>query len=193
MFPIVTERLTLRRMAPSDLHDFLAYQTHPINLQYQAIEPFSEEKAKRFLERQATLEIGEAGGWVAFAVTLREETRLIGEVGIFLPPQPRTDGDIGWSLHPDYHGHGYATEAARALLTCAFETLELHRVTAHCDTRNTASVRLMERLGMRREAHYRESTFFQNVWWDGYGYALLQKEWRAQAEQNAVIVGEGEG
>jgi RimJ/RimL family protein N-acetyltransferase len=180
-----TKRLLLRSLSLTDLQDFLAYQTHPANLEYQAIEPFTEEKALHYLEKQSRSLPDEEAGWRAFAVQLQGEERVIGEVGIFLPAQPRSKGDIGWSLHPDYHGQGYATEAAQALLSYAFQVLKLHRVTAGCDTRNTASVRLMERLGMRREAHYLQSVFQNNAWRDEYAYALLRDEWLAQHTDKA--------
>jgi RimJ/RimL family protein N-acetyltransferase len=164
-------------MATTDLHDVLAYQTHPENLKYQPIEPFTAEKAANYLTQQAALDRSTACGWIAFAVELSEEKRVIGEVGIFLPPEPCHQGDLGWSFHPDYHGRGYATEAAQVLLTYAFGHRNLHRVTANCDAHNAASVRLMERLGMRREGHFLQSECRNGVWHDTYLYALLQNEW----------------
>lgn len=183
---ITTERLILRQMAPTDLHDLLAYQTHPANLKHQHVEPFTEERAVSYLKQQSALNLDTAHGWIAFAVELREEARLIGEVGMFLPPEPHAAGDVGWSLHPDYHGHGYATEAARVVLAYAFETRNLHRVTAGCEARNSASIRLMERLGMRREAHFQQSQYADGVWYDAYAYALLRSEWLLQ-DGDAVV------
>lgn len=177
---LITPRLIIRRLTPADLQDFLRFNTHPANLEYQAVTPFNEETAQRYLEHQATLEPDDAGGWLGLAVELQHEERVIGEVGIFLPKQPRNKGDIGWTLHPDYHGRGYATEAARALLSYAFDDLMLHRVTSGCDTRNTASIRLMERLGMRREAHYIQSAYLHGAWRDECAYALLREEWLAR-------------
>lgn len=177
---VTTERLLIRRMAITDLQDFLAYQTHPESLRYLPGEPFTEEKAADFLARQTSLEVGDEGGWIAFAVELRSEKRMIGEIGIYLPPSPRNQGDLGWSIHPDYQGHGYATEAATILLAYAFREHSLHRVTAGCDARNVSSFRLMERLGMRREAHFRQSKFTKGVWHDEYQYALLRSEWLQQ-------------
>ncbi len=179
--PVATERLILRRMAAGDLHDLLAYQTHPANCNYQTVTPFTEQKAIEYLEKQAAFDpFGDAGGWMAIGVELKAEARLIGEVGIFLPPAPRSHGDVGWSLHPDYHGRGYATEAARALFAYAFTALQLHRVTSGCDARNIPSLRLMERIGMRREAHFRESAFADGAWQDSIAYGLLRDEWEAQ-------------
>ena len=179
MEPITTARLIIRRPRPTDLHDFLAYQTHPDNLKYQPVEPLTEDKARDFLSRMATAEIGEEGGWIMFAVELRGEGRMIGEVGIFVSPQPQSRGNLGWSFHPDYQGHGYATEAARVLLAYAFEERGLRRVTSDCDARNAASLRLMERLGMRREGHLRQSRLTGGEWHDECLYALLRDEWLA--------------
>ena len=176
MEAVSTERLTIRRMATTDVSEFLAYQTHPANQRYQPTEPLSEARALDFLSRMAVTEVGDSG-YVAFAVELKSECRMIGEVSINLLPQPQSKGELGWSFHADYHGHGYATEAAQVLLRYAFQERQLHRVTSVCDTRNVASFRLMERLGMRREGHMQQSQFIEGTWHDEYFYALLRDEW----------------
>lgn len=87
--------------------------------------------------------------------------------------------ELGWVLHPDHSGQGYATEAVRELVRLCFEDLELRRVTANCFAANDASWRLMERVGMRRELYtVRESLHRSGEWLDGIGYALLADEWR---------------
>jgi RimJ/RimL family protein N-acetyltransferase len=82
-------------------------------------------------------------------------------------------------LHPDHHGQGYGREAAVEVLRLGFEGLGLHRIIGRCDAHNHASARLLERLGMRREAHFRENEFFKGEWADEYVYALLANEWQA--------------
>jgi RimJ/RimL family protein N-acetyltransferase len=85
--------------------------------------------------------------------------------------------ELGWVLHPEYAGHGYATEAVRELLRLCFEDLGLHRVTATCFAGNEASWRLMERVGMRREFYtVRDSLHRSGEWLDCVGYALLADE-----------------
>jgi RimJ/RimL family protein N-acetyltransferase len=177
---VFTERLIVRRPVESDLHDFLAYRNHPENLKYQPIAPTTEEEASAFLARMAVAEFGDTGGWQMFAVELKSEGRMIGEVGVYLSPHPESRGDLGWSFHPDCHGYGYATEAAQVLLRYVFEERGLHRVTAGCDARNTPSFRLMERLGMRREAYFVQSQFADGAWHDTVAYALLRDEWDAR-------------
>ncbi len=80
-------------------------------------------------------------------------------------------------LHPDQHGRGYGREATLEMLRLGFEGLGLHRIIGRCDARNDTSARLMERLGMRREAHFRENEWVKGEWCDEYVYALLAAEW----------------
>jgi RimJ/RimL family protein N-acetyltransferase len=96
-----------------------------------------------------------------------------------------TQAEIGWVLHPDHVGHGYATEAVREIFRVCFDQLGLRRVVAGCFTANTASWQLMERVGMRREQHtVRDALHRSGEWMDGYSYALLADEWRARAAQS---------
>ena len=86
--------------------------------------------------------------------------------------------EIGWCLDPAYEGNGYATEAVAELVRLGFEELGLRRLVAHCFAANEPSWRLMERLGMRREAHtVEESLHRSGEWMDGFSYGLLAEEW----------------
>ena len=89
-------------------------------------------------------------------------------------------GEIGYLLDLRYWGRGYATEAARAVLDFGFRELDLHRVYATCRPANVASIRVMEKLGMRREAHFRQHRWMKGAWQDSYLYAILDHEWKAQ-------------
>ena len=103
---------------------------------------------------------------------------MIGEFMLRLTSAESRQGEIGWSLHPDAHGRGLGTEGAREMLRLGFDELGLHRIVAECDPRNDASIRVMERLGMRREAHHLESEFLKGEWVGSYVCALLEDEWR---------------
>jgi RimJ/RimL family protein N-acetyltransferase len=95
-----------------------------------------------------------------------------------------TQAEIGWVLHPDHVGHGYATEAVGAVFRVCFEQLALRRVVAGCFAANVTSWRLMDGVGMRREQHtVRDTLHRSGEWMDGYGYALSGDEWRARADQ----------
>ncbi|MEH1779731.1 MAG: GNAT family protein [Nostoc sp.] len=177
---VETKRLIIRRMTETDLLDFLAYQTHPKVLRYMPFEALTQERAVQFLARQAVIEIDSVGGYIVFAIYHVGDAKMVGEVSINILPKTQSKGEIGWSLHPNYQGRGYATEAAQVLLSYGFRHHNLHRITSICDTRNTASYMLMERLGMRREGHFKQSQLIQGAWQDEYIYALLIEEWLFQ-------------
>lgn len=101
--------------------------------------------------------------------------------GMGQPGMPKgTEGVIGYIVHPNFAGRGVASDLARGLLAAAFETLELRRVTASCNADNPASVRVLEKAGMRREQHGVEDSWHAELGWrDGYKYAMLAREWRA--------------
>ena len=102
---------------------------------------------------------------------------MIGEVSLILRHEVARQGEVGYIFHPDAHGQGYASEAARALLAFGFEVMGLHRIYARCDARNAASERVMQRLGMRKEAHFREHMQVKGSWDEELIYALLEGEY----------------
>lgn len=150
---------------------------HAQSYTYLSAPPMDEERAIRFLDKQSDPEQWRGSDWRALAVHHNDDDKVIGEVGVFVKPEPAREGDIGWMIHPEYHGRGYATEAAQILVRLAFEDRGLHRLTSGCNTRNVASWRLMERLGMRREGHSLQSRLLRGEWQDNYHYALLRDEW----------------
>lgn len=89
-------------------------------------------------------------------------------------------GELGFTFNPDFGGRGFATEAVNAALGYAFNTMGLHRIFAGVDTRNEKSWKLMERIGMRREAHFVHANFDGSIWIDDYTYAMLEDEWHAK-------------
>jgi RimJ/RimL family protein N-acetyltransferase len=98
------------------------------------------------------------------------------------PGRPeRTEAVLGYVVDPVHAGRGVATHLARGLLAAAFETLGVRRVTAYCYADNVASVRVLEKTGMRREQHCVEDSWHAELGWvDSYGYGLLDREWTAQ-------------
>jgi RimJ/RimL family protein N-acetyltransferase len=95
---------------------------------------------------------------------------------------PRTEAGLGYVFDPAYGGHGYATEAVTAMVAHAFDRLGVRRITAGCFADNLASVRILEKLGMRREQHGVGDSWHAELGWvDGYTYALLAEEWYRNA------------
>lgn len=186
--PVLTDRLVLRPMEACDAEALHAYQSLPEVARYQFWEPRSLEKIRKKLTEWTEMRRLDGEGTLAFAVESKENGALIGDVSLRVTNVEARQGTIGFTLNPQYQGRGYATEAGRALLCMGFEDLNLHRIFASCDARNDGSWGVMERLGMRREAHFREHALFKGGWDDEFFYALLEDEWREQ-QANAGFSG----
>ncbi|HJP88238.1 MAG TPA: GNAT family N-acetyltransferase [Candidatus Limnocylindrales bacterium] len=179
-FPIRTERLVLRPFLASDFDAVYDIESRPEVVRYLMWDVMDRDAVQVFLERRLRQTAIEAEDQALLvAITVPPSDRVIGEIMLRLSSAQHRQGEIGWSLHPDAQGHGYATEAARAVLRMAFDDLKLHRVAADADPRNTGSLKIMERLGMRHEALYRENYFLKGEWVDETHYAILEDEWRA--------------
>jgi len=114
------------------------------------------------------------------AIVWREVGRLVGQVSLEWLSREHRQGEIGFILNPDYQGRGLATEAAEVVLRLGFDGLGLHRIMGRCDARNHASAGLMERLGMRQEAHFVHNEVFKGEWGDELIYAVLDDEWKGR-------------
>ncbi|MEE4420709.1 GNAT family N-acetyltransferase [Streptomyces bugieae] len=176
---IATERLLLRPFAPGDAGDRYAYQSLPEVSRYLYRPPLSREAcAESIVARAAGTDWKADGDTLLLAVCRADEPGVIGEVALTLRSARARQAEIGWVFNPQYAGHGYATEAARALAALGFGQLGVHRVFARLDVLNVASVRVCERLGMRREAHLVDNDLDGDRWGSEYLYALLSHEWK---------------
>lgn len=184
--PLKTERLILRPFRLDDAAAVHAYQSLPEVARYQLWQPRSLEEIEKAIVNWVTLDRLSGEGTLELVVETQEGGTLIGDVMLQVTDAAARQGMVGFSMHPDHQGRGYATEAVRMLLHIGFAELDLHRIFARCDARNRPSWRLMERLGMRREAHFREHALFKGGWDEEFYYALLQREWRKQPDAAPV-------
>lgn len=171
--PIETSRLVIRQFKPEDWQMVYSYTGDAVVMTFMEEGPMSAIQTKEFVEKNASEQAS------AFPLLLKAQDQLIGHM-VFHPWFAPFTYEIGWVLHPDHQGNGYATEAARALLRYGFESLHAHRVIATCQPENPASYRVMEKIGMKREAHFRKCIYRgEGVWWDEYFYAILDEEWKS--------------
>lgn len=179
-YPILTSRLALRPFTRGDLDSVFSYRGRPDVARYLFDPPLSrDECALAIQQRIAQVGLEKEGDRIILAVDERETGALVGEVSLIWRAADARQGEVGWIFHPEHQGRGLATEAATAMLDLGFGLVDLHRIFARCDVGNAASWRLMERLGMRREAHFREHALFKGRWDEEFHYALLQREWIA--------------
>lgn len=177
--PLRTARLELRPLVPSDRDALLAYRSDPETCRYLPFEPQTAEDVERYLAtRAASRTLEGPDGSVSFGVALLDGGPLVGDLILFTRSVPGECLEAGWVFSPENRGHGYATEAAAALLGVAFDEAEAHRVVARMDPANTASARVAERIGMRREALLLEDERVKGVWSDTLHFAMLDREWR---------------
>lgn len=179
---LVTARLRLDALRREDAAALFAYRADPAVSRYQGWHPASPEDAVRFIERQRAVAFDVPGSWFQFAVRLRDSGDLAGDLGLHFVAADTVE--FGITLSPTQQRRGLAAEAACAALALVFDTLNRHRVYAAVDPRNTACVKLLERLGMRKEAHFRERWRDGVGWADDAIYALLASEWQARRLQH---------
>jgi RimJ/RimL family protein N-acetyltransferase len=170
--PIETARLRLRRLTPADLPDMHALDADPGLVRWLYDDPRSEEESRRALQRR--LDRDPATG-LTLAVEIRDSGAFAGHVSLTVDVVHK-QGEIGFMFSPAHQGKGYATEAARAMLELGFGVYGLHRIVGRAEARNVASTRVMERLGMRREALLIENEWVKGEWQSEVIYALLARE-----------------
>jgi len=170
-----TARLALRDWREEDIPTFAAMCADPeVMKHFPRLLPYDEASA---MARRIRANLSREG-WGLWAVEVKGGAPFIGFVGLS-KPEWRDDVEVGWRLAKTAWGHGYATEAARALLQWGFDTLPLNRVQAEADTRNAASARVLEKLGFVHEGTLREDCVVNGDVSDSWVYGLLSREWRA--------------
>ncbi|PZT70701.1 N-acetyltransferase [Streptomyces sp. SW4] len=194
LLPLTTARLSLRLFTPGDADDLYAYQSLPSVARYLYRPPHTRERSEQVAAERAAQTAWRADGdKLSLAVCRRGESRLLGEVSLGLASARAAQAEIGWTVDPRHQGHGYATEAAAALAGFAFDTLGVHRLYARLDVENTGSVRVCERLGMRREAHLVENDLDGDRWGSEYIYAALAADFRSRPGDCAPRPPDGTG
>lgn len=180
---LATPRLILRRFKANDRDVFRAYRNDPEIARYQSWESCSAEEAVEFIAAQQSLQPCVPGQWFQFAIELKETAALIGDCAFKINEDDARQAEIGFTLAREYQQRGYGAEAVARVLDYGFAGLGLHRIIAVTDAENHASVALLERLGMRREAHYIQNIWFKGKWGDEFLYAILSNEWSATASK----------
>jgi RimJ/RimL family protein N-acetyltransferase len=172
-------QVVLSPLSPTDAEALFAYRSLEAVRRYQTWEPVHPKDAIGFIAAQAGLAFDTPGTWFQLGIRMRDGKALVGDIGVhFLEDGEQVE--IGITLAPAAQGCGIATEAVEMLLDHLFGALGKHRVIASVDPRNGPSVRLLERVGMRREAYFVQALLFKGEWADDVVYAVLASEWAAR-------------
>lgn len=173
---LTTERLLIRPVRAAD-----ADTLHEIRqrvARWQGRSDRTLEETRAMYAEIAAREPGAQPGWHQYVIEARDGG-IVGDIGVNFGGPGEQQAELGYSLHPDYWGRGYAVEALGQLITHLFDDHRLHRLIAVTGADNARSCALLERVGFRREARYVEAFFDREVgrWVDDAGYAILAREW----------------
>jgi RimJ/RimL family protein N-acetyltransferase len=178
-WPLETERLVLRPFEEGDLHALYKLHSDEGVARYVYNDPRSLDETRELLGRKmAAIQLTAERQWLSAAVIARESGQFVGDMALHWVSEQHKTGELGFVFDPEHQGRGYATEAARAFLAFAFDGMDLHRVIGRTEARNVASARVLEKLGMRREAHLVENEWIKGEWQSELVYAMLEREWR---------------
>lgn len=181
---LVTTRLRLRPFTDTDADDLFALQSNAEVLRYWDSPPWTDRaRAGKFIARSQ--EMAEEG--VGVRVVIERDSEFLGWCTLNSWNPDFRSASLGYCLGEAAWGHGYATEAAGAVLTWAFDTLDLNRVQAEADTRNTGSARVLEKLGFTLEGTLREDCVVDGVVSDSWVFGLLRREWSARQRGTAPV------
>lgn len=171
---ILTDRLLIRKLEITDNNDFFKYLSLPEIYEFQSFKPKDIKESESFFRGIPELPDVQ-NTWFQLAVCMKENNRLIGDIGIHFLADDQTE--IGYTTAPDFQGHGYTAESLNAVFGYLFNDLNKHRIIASVDPDNLRSIRLLHKLGMRKEAHFIKSLKMNGIWFDDCIYAILKEEW----------------
>lgn len=169
-----TDRLYLRPIHMDDMERIFEYRSDSIANKFQGWIPEKMDEVVAFINKVSSV-IDIPDTWFQFVVFQKDRNRLIGDIGIHFIDHLQVE--IGCTLNKRFQGEGFATEALKRVVDFLFLELKKHRIITSIDPENMNSIKLVERLGFRKEAHFVESLFINGKWTDDVVYALLQKEW----------------
>jgi RimJ/RimL family protein N-acetyltransferase len=174
---LVTDRLVLREFDRHDWKLVHAYASDPEVVHFSEWGPNTEEESKGFVRSAISFQKSHPRSDFEFAVVIKDENILIGSCGIHLLSSESSEGEAKVYINRRFWKHGFATEATNALLSFGFDQLSLHRIFATSDPRNSASNRVLEKIGMHREGRLRRHKWAKGSWNDAFIYSILDYDW----------------
>ena len=172
-------RLTIRRLCEGDYEVAVAHELDR-RIMRHIRDPLPEAEVREKVRGMCEPWSGACNEWVGLVVARRDTDEMIGLVAFRVVSEENATVEIGYRLHPDHQRKGFGYEACRCLLQFLFSEADVRRVVALCVADNEASFRLMEKLGMRREARFHEFCQIGGAWQDELAYAILRREWSRQ-------------
>lgn len=171
-----TKRLTIRPIQIGDKNEVFEYRSDKATNQYQGWIPETLSDVETFIE-DVLEQMNEPETWFQFVVIEKETQKIIGDLGVHFLGSENRQAEIGFTLSKNFQHKGYATEAVKRVIDYLFKALGKHRIITSIDPANKNAVRLVERIGFRKEAHFVESLLINGQWVDDLIYAMIEKDW----------------
>jgi len=171
-----TKRLIIRPVTIDDKNKLFEYRSDAKTNKYQGWIPKTMEDMETFIGK-ISKKINEYGTWFQFVIVEKETRKIVGDLGIHFFDNENRQVEIGCTLNKKSQNKGYATEAVKRVIDYLFQELHKHRIITSIDPDNKNSIRLVDRIGFRKEAHFVESLLINGKWVDDLIYALIEKDW----------------
>lgn len=172
----VTERLIIRPITLNDKNEIFEYRCDKETNKYQGWIPEKMENVEAFIVKTSK-EINEVDTWVQFVIIEKHTQKIIGDLGLHFFDKENKQVEIGCTLHKDFQNKGYATESVKRVMAYLFNDLHKHRIITSMDPDNQNAIRLVEKIGFRKEAYFVESLYINGKWVDDLIYAMIEKDW----------------
>lgn len=177
---IETKRLIIRPITLEDKNKIFEYRSDSETNKYQSWIPKTIDDVETFIGKISKL-FNEPGTWFQFVIIEKESKKITGDLGIHFIDSEQVE--IGCTLNKVFQNKGYATESVKRVIDFLFKDLKKHRIITSIDPDNKNSVRLVERIGFRKEAHFIESLLINGKWVDDLIYALIEKDWNKKSKK----------
>ncbi|HLV82845.1 MAG TPA: GNAT family protein [Devosia sp.] len=181
--PIDTDRLVLRRFERSDLSALCEYHVLPAMQRYTLGRTRDRDEVAGALGiMRGQISLQRPGDTLTLAMIRKDDEKLLGHVSLHWTDCTAGQGEFRFLINPVHSGNGFVREALTALFDLAFGHYRIHRLMARCDGRNHNSIKLLQQMGLRLEAHYREHALFQGEWDEELHFAILDREWQRSSK-----------
>jgi RimJ/RimL family protein N-acetyltransferase len=182
---LATTRLLIRPLSEQDLASFADYRHQPAVAKFQSWQHYQLADAQQLYQHMMQVPFASIGHWFQLAITDKLNGQLLGDLALHFVDEQQME--LGFTLAPQYQGNGFALEAVQAIMRYLFVTLNKRRVIAVTDVLNLASIRLLQQLNFRQEAHFVENIWFKGAWGSEYQFALLKSEWQANNQTSTEL------
>lgn len=172
---IESETLLLRPISINDCTQVFEYRSDSETNKYQGFIPKQLQEVKDFILKNPS-DFNQPGTWFQLVIIDKSTDKIIGDIGVHFIGDDGFQCELGCTIAKDHQGKGYATRSMKMVIDHLFNTLNKHRIIGSVDPQNISSIRLLERLNFRKEAHFKESLFINGKWVDDVIYGLLKSE-----------------